>query len=87
MLLAKEVLVRAAPKAKVKDVLGTQFKPVPAKEGEKLTIFTPEYIDIASIAGITHTLVDAIERKRVTESFQAAIDAAANRSPSPGIDP
>jgi len=33
LLLAKEVLVRAAPKAKVKDVLGTQFKPVPDGQG------------------------------------------------------
>jgi hypothetical protein len=56
------------------------------KEGEKLTVFTPEYI--ASIASITHTLVDAIERKRVMDSFQAAIDVvAANRSPSPRINP
>jgi DNA-directed RNA polymerase subunit M/transcription elongation factor TFIIS len=33
LLLAKEVLARAAPKAKIKDVLGTQFKPVPDGKG------------------------------------------------------
>jgi peroxiredoxin family protein/DNA-directed RNA polymerase subunit M/transcription elongation factor TFIIS len=33
LLLAKEALVRAAPKAKTKDVLGTQFKPVPDGRG------------------------------------------------------
>ncbi|WP_249734961.1 hypothetical protein [Bradyrhizobium sp. sGM-13] len=33
LLLAKEVLVRAAPKAKIKDVLGMQFKPLPGKGG------------------------------------------------------
>ncbi|MFG3594509.1 hypothetical protein [Bradyrhizobium sp. RDI18] len=33
LLLAKEVLVRAAPKAKIKDVLGTQFKPLPDGKG------------------------------------------------------
>jgi hypothetical protein len=56
------------------------------KEGEKLTVFSPEYI--ASIAGITHALVDAIERKRVMDSFQAAIDTiAANRSPPLQMDP
>lgn len=33
LLLAKEVLVRAAPKADVKDVLGTKFVPVPDGKG------------------------------------------------------
>jgi hypothetical protein len=33
LLLAKEVLVRAAPKAAVKDVLGTKFVPVPDGKG------------------------------------------------------
>jgi predicted RNA-binding Zn-ribbon protein involved in translation (DUF1610 family) len=33
LLLAKEVLVRAAPKAAVKDVLGTKFVPVPDGNG------------------------------------------------------
>src|SRR5947207_17638 len=33
LLLAKEVLVRAVPKAKIKDVLGTQFRPVPDGKG------------------------------------------------------
>jgi hypothetical protein len=33
LLLAKEVLVRAAPKASVKDVLGTKFVPVPDGKG------------------------------------------------------
>lgn len=56
------------------------------KEGEKLVVFTPEYIE--SIAGITHTLVDGIERKRIMDGFQAAIDAAAaNPSQPPQSDP
>ncbi|MDA9442733.1 hypothetical protein XH98_27255 [Bradyrhizobium sp. CCBAU 51745] len=33
LLLAKEILVRAAPKADVKDVLGTKFVPVPDGKG------------------------------------------------------
>ena len=33
LLLAKEVLVRKAPKASVKEVLGTIFVPVPDGEG------------------------------------------------------
>src|ERR1700730_4012833 len=33
LLLAKEVLVRAAPKANAKDVLGKQYKPVPDGQG------------------------------------------------------
>jgi hypothetical protein len=33
LLLAKEVLVRAAPKAAIKDVLGTKFVPVPDGNG------------------------------------------------------
>jgi DNA-directed RNA polymerase subunit M/transcription elongation factor TFIIS len=38
LLLAKEVLARAAPNANIKDVLGTQFKPAPdGKGGIKLS--------------------------------------------------
>lgn len=49
------------------------------KNGDKLTVFTPTYIE--TIADITHKLVDAIEKKRVIDSFQAAIDAVENSSP------
>ena len=45
------------------------------KDGEKLVVFTPEYVE--QIAGITHSLVDGIERKRIIDGFQAAIDAVA----------
>lgn len=45
------------------------------KDGEKLAVFTPEYVE--RIAGITHTLVDGIERKRIIDGFQAAIEAVA----------
>lgn len=50
------------------------------KEGEKLFVFTPGYIE--SIAGITHMLVDGIERKRVLDGFQAAIDAINRSAPT-----
>ncbi|WP_375305778.1 hypothetical protein WI560_28045 [Bradyrhizobium sp. A11] len=37
------------------------------QEGEKLIVFTPEYVE--RIAGITHSLVNGIERKRIVGSF------------------
>jgi hypothetical protein len=53
-----------------------------SKEGEKLTVLTPEYV--GRILAITHKLFNAIEKARVLGGFQAAIDAvAANRSPPP----
>jgi hypothetical protein len=56
------------------------------KEGDKLTVFTPEYV--SKILFITHKLVDAIERVRVIGGFQAAIDAvAAKRSPEVTVEP
>jgi hypothetical protein len=51
------------------------------KEGEKLIVFTPGYIE--SIAGITHALVDGIERKRIMDGLQAAIDSAAANPSQP----
>lgn len=45
------------------------------KDGEKLVVFTPEYVE--QIAGITRSLVDGIEKKRIIDGFQAAIDAVA----------
>jgi hypothetical protein len=56
------------------------------KDGEKLEVFTPDYIE--RIASITHSLVDAIEKKRVIDGFQAAIDAVeAKRSRLLQTDP
>ncbi|MET4201310.1 hypothetical protein [Bradyrhizobium sp. LA6.12] len=43
------------------------------KDGEKLAVFTPEYVE--KIAGIAHSLVDGIEKKRIIDGFQATIDA------------
>lgn len=56
------------------------------QDGEKLTVFTPEYV--ANIAAIAYKLVDAIERERVIGGFNAAIAAiAAKRSPPPQTGP
>jgi hypothetical protein len=44
------------------------------KDGEKLTVFSPRYIE--EIAGDVHALVDAIEKARMLGGFQAAISAA-----------
>jgi hypothetical protein len=52
-----------------------------SKEGDRLAIFTPEYV--TGILAITHKLVDAIERARVIGGFQAAVDAIAANSSLP----
>jgi predicted RNA-binding Zn-ribbon protein involved in translation (DUF1610 family) len=56
------------------------------KEGERLTVFTPEYV--GKILTITHKLVDAIERARVIGGLSAAISAVGSgRSLPPRTGP